>query len=228
MAILLTPESAQQATAWNQELWNTRSISISINGLILLNVYSPSLRPAREQFFDDLSRWNLPSESSLVVGDFNCVQSPLLDHLGLPRSSRPDSLALEELLDQHSWDDARLLRTHADDEDADSLVDHLTYWAGESASRIDRFYVHQSWASKVCWVAVRPLPCASDHQEVELQLQSQRSPLHPSGGRRVSYPIQDNQLARILAELLAVIDDLAIGRTASVRFASPLQKVDKT
>ena len=105
-----------------------------------------------------------------MVGDFNFVQSPLLDRLWLPRSSRPESPALEALIHQHSWADARLLRTHADDEDADSLVDHFTYWEGESASRIDRFYVHQSWASKVCWVAVRPPPCASDNQDVELQL----------------------------------------------------------
>ena len=56
VAVLLTTESAQKATASNQELWNTRSISISINGLILLNIYAPSLRPAREQFFADLSR----------------------------------------------------------------------------------------------------------------------------------------------------------------------------
>ena len=216
VAILLTPESAQKATAWSQELWNTRSIPVSINGLVLLNVYSHSLRPAREQFFADLSRWNLLSARSLVVGDFNCVQSPLLDLLGIPHSSRPESSALEALLDQHAWADARVLRTHADDKDADSLVDYSTYWAEESASRIDRFYVHQRWASKVCWVAVRPPPCASVHQEVELRLRVQRRPLLHTRRRTVSYPIQAGQPDRVVSELLDEVVNLDVGRTASV------------
>ena len=216
MAILLTPESAQKATAWSQELWNTRSVSVSINGLVLLNVYALSLRPTREHLFADLSRWKLPSARSLVVGDFSRVQSSLLDRLGLPRLSRPESPALEALPDQHAWADTRVLRTHADDEDADSLVDHFTYWAGESASRIDRFYVHQRWALKVCWVEVRPPPCASDHQEVELQLRVQRRPLLHTRRRTVSYPIQTGQPDRVVSELLNEMVNIDVGRTASV------------
>ena len=86
---------------------------------------------------------------SVILGDFNCVQSPLLDRLGLHRSCRPESLALEAFLKQSEWADARLMLYHAEEEEADDTVDHFTYWKGSGESRIDRFYVPHSWIAQV-------------------------------------------------------------------------------
>ena len=84
-----------------------------------------------------------------MTGDFQYVQSPLLDRLVHHWSCRPENPSFQALLDPHGLEDARLLRSHADDEEADDCVDHFTYGVGESASRIDRFYVSQRWADLV-------------------------------------------------------------------------------
>ena len=149
VAILLTPSSSVKASPWRHDLWNTRTIAVSLDDVVLVNVYAPSLRPEREAYYISLARWNFPRDSSIVTGDFNCVQSPLLDRLGHHRSCRPESPSLQAFLDLQGLEDARLLRSHAEDEEADDCVDHFTYGVGESASRIDRFYVSQRWADLV-------------------------------------------------------------------------------
>ena len=53
---------------------------------------------------------------------------PLLDRLGLHRSCRPESLVLGAFLDQNEWADARVMRDHAEDKEADGTVDHFMYW----------------------------------------------------------------------------------------------------
>ena len=217
VAILLNPKSALDALVWEQDLWGTREIALSINGFVLLNVYAPTLRAEREDFFSRLPRWSLPRDNSIILGDFNCVQSPLLDRLGPHRSCRPESPALEAFLDQREWADARLMRDHAEDEEADDTVDHFTYWEGSRASRIDRFYVPRSWVAQVLWVTVRTPPYLSDHQEVELHLRGRCQPSRPPKGRQVIYPIQGSQPDRVLEELFVGLTELGVGRTSSVR-----------
>ena len=109
----------------------TRVVAVTIDDLVLINLYTSLLRLEREAFFASLSSWNLPSDGSILTGDFNCVQSPLLDRLGRHRSCRAESPALTAFLDRYGWEDARLLRTHADEDDVNKCVDHFTYWEDE-------------------------------------------------------------------------------------------------
>ena len=217
VAILLTPSSSVKASPWRHDLWNTRTIAVSLDDVVLVNVYAPSLRPEREAYYISLARWNFPRDSSIVTGDFNCVQSPLLDRLGHHRSCRPESPSLQAFLDLQGLEDARLLRYHAEDEEADDCVDHFTYWEGESASRIDRFYVSQRWADLVLWLAVRTPPQASDHQEVELHLRVRQRPTSTLYRRPVSYPIQTHQPERVRSDLIAEMDGWAVSPTTTVR-----------
>ena len=75
VAILLNPKSALDASVWEQDLWGTRAVALSINGIVLLNVQTPTLRDEREEFFSCLSRWNLPRDSAIVLGNDKCAQS---------------------------------------------------------------------------------------------------------------------------------------------------------
>ena len=147
----------------------------------------------------------IPSDSSLALGDFNC-EDILLDRLGPQQSSRPESSALDELIDRYDWADARVLRNHAEDEEADETIDPFTYWKGEKASRIKRFYAFNNWSSHVCCVAVRPPSCFSDYQEVELHLRARQRTSQPPSGSQVTYPILDNQPSRVVTELLEEMD----------------------
>ena len=66
VAILLTPQAALHAAAWNEDRWNTRAIGISVHDMYILNVYAPNDRPERESLFDSLHDWNLPSGTSVL------------------------------------------------------------------------------------------------------------------------------------------------------------------
>ena len=81
-----------------------------------MNVYAPTLRGEREAFFASLLRWDLASSNTIMAGDFNCVQSPLLDRFGCHRSHRSESPALDKVVETLSLTDARLLREHAEDD----------------------------------------------------------------------------------------------------------------
>ena len=81
-----------------------------------MNVYAPTLRGEREAFFASLLRWDLASSNTIMAGDFNCVQSPLLDRFGCHRSHRSESPALDKVVETLSLTDARVLREHAEDD----------------------------------------------------------------------------------------------------------------
>ena len=105
-------------------------------------------------------------------GDFNCVQTPLLDRLGGKRSDRPESAALQDLVNRLRLEDACTLQNSVeDDNDVPDPTDYFTYWARDTASRIDRFYVPQSWAAIVQWVSVEEPSVPSDHQCAQLHIQ---------------------------------------------------------
>ena len=78
------------------------------------------------------------------------MQSPPLDRLGGTRSRRPESAALQALIESINLVDARILSDNVDgDGNEPDPTDFFTYWGPEAASRIDRFYVPQAWSSVV-------------------------------------------------------------------------------
>ena len=90
VAILLTQHSAVHSSVCHQDLWRTRALSVSIGDILLVNLYAPTIRPEREVFFTSLLSWNLDPIKTIIAGDFNCVQSPLLDRDGHHRSNRSE------------------------------------------------------------------------------------------------------------------------------------------
>lgn len=70
VAILLTPQAASDATAWNEHRWNPRAIGVKIQDMTILNVYSPNIRAEREDFFTGLLEWNMPVGTTVLLGDF--------------------------------------------------------------------------------------------------------------------------------------------------------------
>ena len=202
MEILLTPQSAVTANVRHQQHWNIRAASVSIGEVVLVNLYTPTLRSERELFFTDLLSSNLDPFATILAGDFNCVQSPLIDRCGHSRANRSESPALDAVIDTTGLADARVLRDHVNDSDSDDFEDHFTYWAGERASRIDRFYVPATWAGSFQWVETRISSNPSDHQEVVLCL---RNPCRPRRRARhcpMMYPIKSSHPDLVITELV--------------------------
>ena len=115
------------ALVWEQEICDTREIAISIDGIVLLYMYTPTQCPKREIIFSRLLRWHLPRFNAVELGDFNCAQSHMLNRLVRLRYCRPECPVLKVFLVQNECADARVTREHADDEEADGSVDHFTY-----------------------------------------------------------------------------------------------------
>ena len=64
----------------------------------------------------------------IIAGDFNCVQSPLLDLLGGKRLGRPESAALQDLVNRLCLEDACTLQNSVeDDNDLPDPTDYFTY-----------------------------------------------------------------------------------------------------
>lgn len=180
-----------------------------------MNVYAPTERRDREGYFHNLLAWDLHTSTSMIVGDFNCVQSPALDRYGQHRATRSESPALDALINTSGLVDARVIRDHAEDDAENDFDDHFTYWEGAQASRIDRFYVPAHWVDRVQWVSTKTPPQLSDHQEVVLHLRAPKNEqLHPTH-RRVTYPIQSSHPDRVIAELVEQMDNMAVGQGAS-------------
>lgn len=214
VAILLNPTVASAATAWQEEHWTPRVMALTIGDLLVVNVYAPNIKRDRETFFADIHHWLTPTKDVILTGDFNSVQSPLLDRLGGQRSDQPESVALAALTDHLGLEDARTLEVRADDEDEDpEPASFYTYWGPEAASRIDRFYVPRIWTARVQWVIVEEPPEASDHQRVRLNFtdsltESRRRP----GTRVVTYPIRTAHPGSVQAGLLEELRTEGIGR----------------
>ena len=95
-----------------------------------MDVYAPTKRRDREDYFISLIAWHLHNYSSILVRDFNCVQSPALDQYGQHHSTRSGSPALDALIFAMGLADARVLWDHAEEDAAADTVDHFTYWYG--------------------------------------------------------------------------------------------------
>ena len=106
VAILLSPAVAVLSQPWQQERWTHRVIAVNLGDYRLINIYAPNIHADRELFFPDLQRWPWEQHNVIIAGDFNCVQIPLLDRLGGKRSGRPESAALQDLVNRLSLEDA--------------------------------------------------------------------------------------------------------------------------
>ena len=195
VAILLNPSVAEATSPWQQNMWTSRANAVDIGDYRLVNVYAPNCSADRERFFTGLQQWPWQQHDSVIAGDFNCVQSPPLDRLGGTRSGRPESAALHTLLHSLSLEDALTLCAGVtDDDEVLAPTDFFTYWGPNTASRIDRFYVPQSWAAVVQWVSVDEPNVQSDHQRVRLHLHDTRHTQHQTitaGTASCDLPYQD-------------------------------------
>ena len=217
VAILLTPLAAALTTPWNTTEWSTRVIAVDLGDTRLVNIYAPNKPACRERFFTALQAWDWSQRPTILAGDFNCVQSPPLDRLGGTRKGRPESAALQGLIEAHLLEDACILSTPVDGEGDDpDPIDFFTYWGKDAASRIDRFYVPQSWSSMVQGVSVYEPRVSSDHQRVQLHYKDTGLPSQSRRQRRmVTYPIRCAQPSRVIKELLDALIDERLGHQAT-------------
>lgn len=74
---------------------------------------------------------------SLLAGDFNCVQTPLLDKLGGTPSERTEIESLSRLVKTAQSTNARVQLGFALNEIVLSPQEYFTFWRGEVVSRID-------------------------------------------------------------------------------------------
>ncbi|ETN14222.1 hypothetical protein PPTG_07856 [Phytophthora nicotianae INRA-310] len=81
--------------------------------------------------------------------------------------------------------------------------EHFTHRQGESASRLDRFYLSSSLSAWMQWLEVTPSPMISDHAEIMLHLRdpARRRPTQRRSSRP-PYPFRGSHTERIIQELL--------------------------
>lgn len=128
VAILMPPATAALIQPWRPEAWTNRVIAVNVGDYRIVNVYAPNERHARELFFAELQQWPWQQHEVVLAGDFNCMQSPPLDRLGGHRSGRPESAALQVLVELLQLEDARTLMDPVDDVDEDpDPTDFFTY-----------------------------------------------------------------------------------------------------
>ncbi|OWZ17931.1 RxLR effector protein [Phytophthora megakarya] len=210
VGILVFPEFRDQVQPWNQHLWTSRVIGIQFKDIHMLNVYSPVRRKQREQFFSSLEEWELKrTEHVVMAGDFNCVENPQLDRLGGDRAVASESPVLTRLTRDAKLEDARTLLGSAIEELELAPHEHFTYWQGEIASRIDRFYVSANRSSWVQWLDVRLPPVPSDHDELVLHLRNPSESKAQMKPNRTVYPIRGAHSARLVEELLSELNEKA-------------------
>jgi exonuclease III len=175
VAILIIPAEADQVSPWQEERLTKRALAITYGDKHIFNIYAPNNHQTRETLYHDLQQWKWSERDTILAGDFNCVMSPALDRLGGDRTGRSESAELQHLLEGEQLEDASTLTAPTEDDD-----DYLepTYWGPEAASRIDRFYVRQTWTAQVEWVAVEQPIVASGHRRVRQESNLRRQ--HPS------------------------------------------------
>ena len=182
---------------------------------MLVNIYAPNERSARELFFEGLTAVQRSVAPVILTGDFNCVQHPSLDRLGLRSASRTESPALDSLADMCQLVDALDLVPHPDDDLEWEPSTHFTYWAGSAASRLDRFYVPHTWGDRVQWLETILPPSASDHQQVTLHISAGQRNRHRHPGK-VAYPIRCANPAGAVAELIDCLTNGGITELSTV------------
>ena len=153
--------------------------------------------------------------NTILAGDFNCVQIPLLDRPGIHTYHRSENPALAAVVATLSLADARDLRKHAGDEGIGDPTDHFTHWDGDRASRIYRFYVPKGWFNRVMWVKSRVSSNHSDYQEVVLHLRDLIKARSSGRNNRVAYPITSSNPGRVIDELFEEMDGMAIVKGVS-------------
>lgn len=158
------------------------------------NAYAPAARKSdREQFFNSLYRWELSSvQYPILAGDFNCVESPLVDRLGGERSEVSESETLARQVTAAHLADARtLLGFTLQKLELDPTV-HFTFRRGNVAGRIDCFYIANRRATWLQWLQTQLPPNHSDHAELTLHLRDPAARKPSKNPRRALYPFRVN------------------------------------
>ncbi|GMF62884.1 unnamed protein product [Phytophthora fragariaefolia] len=156
----------QQRRPWQDHLWSNRQIGIEIAGHHILNLYAPTQTHEQNIYFKTLSKWRFHEHPNVIIGgDFNCVEVPMLDRRSAG-GRQTENEALITLVTRYQFTDARNLIGYAEEDLDLEELDHYTLWRGDSASRIDRFYVAKPLNAKVQWLSVNLPGVHSDHQEV--------------------------------------------------------------
>lgn len=93
--------------------------------------------------------------------------------------------------------------------------DQYTFWAGETASRIDRCYVPTAWSDQVQWVWPSLPPVESDHQQVTVHFRFRDRSMQPRRAPTVAYPIRSESQDRMVSELLTALHSAQVGREAA-------------
>ena len=106
MSILLNPTVDESAAPWNLSCWSSRVVAVKIGDFRLVNVYAPNTPVDREHFFTSLLRWPWTQEVTVLARDFDSVRSPPLYRLGGTKSGRPESAALQALIESINSMDA--------------------------------------------------------------------------------------------------------------------------
>lgn len=149
-----------------------RVLSIIINGINFINVYAhsgTSKKKMRDELFENQLTVHLSKSNckhSVLLGDFNCF----LEASDTNSAYKNFSTGLRSCVNLCKFVDVtKFLKK-----------DQFTFFRGESASRLDRFYGPKEFANQVSDVQTVAVAC-SDHSAVVLKIRVDRQEIHPKG-----------------------------------------------
>lgn len=149
-----------------------RITSVVINNVNMINIYAHSgnnMRKEREHLFTEALTIHLNkpnSTSTLIGGDFNCVLEAR-DTKGPPNNL---SNSLKSVVDLLGLQDIAKMRK----------ANQFTFFRGNSASRLDRFYAPAGLLENVTCCSTHPL-AFSDHHSVIIKMRYKDNQLSTRG-----------------------------------------------
>ena len=124
-----------------------------------LSVYVPNDRTERSDFLDNLPHFLVTTRNLILGGDFNCVENIDLDKSGSQNFGSHGSIQIQEI--KQNFGLADIFRVLYPEMKAFSFTN------GRMSSRLDRFYISQSFVSNVLSITHTPCVC-SDHSWVDI------------------------------------------------------------
>ena len=139
----------------------TADISIQSRNIHVVNIYAPQCNYSthnRIHFFDSLYSYTYSTHPTILTGDFNLVENPMLDR-DPPSNKKDPTQSLQDLCSTFNLQDT--FRSLYGD------TRFFTRRQGQSQSRLDRFYVDKNFTTS----SERSLPrLSSDHDIVVLDV----------------------------------------------------------
>ena len=191
VGILINPKAnITQVKPALEKYWSRRFISITFcfqnQDFLLMNIYAANTKTEREQDFQALSKIEIEKKYNLIVlGDFNCISSPVEYNI-----SRNISKGLISLL--HKWDLIDTIESLPKSSQLQTRKNHYTWGTAEQTRRLDRIYVTSNLLSGITNFNTSQSITKSDHKRVQMQFSD-----NPSKRRKnptVLYPIPGNQI----------------------------------